>query len=144
MGPVDVSTNLLEIPAPPDTVGPKPKERVIYMYRAQSDADYPLENVNAADLLGVLWYLHNEIVPYCPRKYDITRILRLKVTLRNPMMPYVAFDFGQCTMPLWAIVARAWFRCWVPERCIWRRLGQGTGWAAWTLVLPARSLPLSK
>jgi hypothetical protein len=97
--PVDVSTNLLEIPPPPDPVGPKPKERVIYMYRAQSDVDYPIENVNAADLVGVLWYLHNEVVPYCPRKYDITRILRLKVTIRNPMMPYVAFDFGQCTMP---------------------------------------------
>jgi len=97
--PVKVSTTLLEIPPPPDPVGPKPKERVVYMYRAQSDAEYPLENVNAADLLGVLWYLHNEVVPYCPRKYDITRILRLKVTLRNPMMPYVAFDYGQCTMP---------------------------------------------
>jgi len=97
--PAQVSSNLLEIPPPPKPKGLKPKERVIYMYRAQSDANYPVENVNAADLMGVLWYLHNEVVPYCPRKYSITRILRLKVTLRNPMMPYVAFDYGQCTMP---------------------------------------------
>jgi len=96
--PAKVSSDLLEIPPPLNPLGPKPRERVIFMYRAQSDADYPIENVNAADLMGVLWYLHNEVVPYCPRKYGITRILRLKVTLRNPMMPYVAFDYGQCTM----------------------------------------------
>jgi len=71
----------------------------MYMYRAQSDADYPMENVNAADLLGVLWYLHNEVVWMCPRKYSVTRVRRLRVTLRNKLAPYVAFDSGRCTVP---------------------------------------------
>jgi len=69
------------------------------MYRAQSDVDYALENVNTADLAGLLWYLHNEVVTMCPRKYNITRVLRLKVTLFRPIIPYVAFDMGRCTVP---------------------------------------------
>merc|ERR1712050_274241 len=54
-----------------------------YMYRAQSDEAYPMENVNTGNLAGVLWYLHNEIVQSTPRKYDVTRVLRLKVTMKN-------------------------------------------------------------
>jgi len=69
------------------------------MYRAQSDENYPMQNVNTADLAGVLWYLHNEVVTLCPRKYNITRILRLKVTVKLPTIGYVAFDSGQCTVP---------------------------------------------
>jgi len=69
-----------------------------YAYRAQSDATYPLENVNAADLGGVLWYLQNEVLTMCPRKFDITRILRFKVTARWPYLPYVAFDSARCTV----------------------------------------------
>lgn len=79
------------------------------MYRAQSDADYALENVNAADLVGVLMYLHKEVVTTCPRKYGITRIRRFKVSVmptrelfereRRHWGPFVAFDFGKCTVP---------------------------------------------
>jgi len=69
------------------------------MYRAQSDANYPVQNVNAADLAGVLWYLHNEVVHMCPRKYSITRVLRLRVAVRRPMTGYMAFDMGKCTVP---------------------------------------------
>lgn len=78
-----------------------------YMYRAQSDAEYTMENINAADLSGVLWYLHNEIVVSTPRKYGVKRILRLRVTMLNTMAvyqatrgqfgPFVAFDRGKCT-----------------------------------------------
>lgn len=68
-----------------------------YMYRAQDDANYTLENVNTADLAGVLWYLHNEVMVLCPRKYSIVRVRRLKVTALKPFAPFVAFDKGRCT-----------------------------------------------
>lgn len=86
-----------------------------YMYRAQSDAEYDLVNINAANLAGVLLYLHNEVVQAkggnCTRHYDITRILRFKVTMMTTMeifgpgpqhfnfMPYVAIDRCSCTVP---------------------------------------------
>merc|ERR1712161_120540 len=72
--------------------------RTMYMYRAQSDSEYPMENVNMADLPGVLWYLHHEVVTMCPRKNDITRILRMKVTLQH-FVSYVAMDNSMCTTP---------------------------------------------
>merc|ERR1711933_472102 len=65
---------------PPDT---GPKEMIFYVYRAQSAANYPLENINAADLAGVMWYLHNEVIPATPRKYHIDRIRRFKITVKN-------------------------------------------------------------
>lgn len=80
-----------------------------YMYRAQGAATYPLRNVDMADLPGVLWYLHDEVVTTCPRKNGITRILRRKLTVMNTQElyddrrtqfgPFVAFDKGQCTVP---------------------------------------------
>lgn len=83
--------------------------RSFYAYRAQNDANYPNENVNAADMAGVLWYLHHEVVNECPRKFGVTRIRRLKVTMKNTCElwnqektqfgPYVAFDTAQCTVP---------------------------------------------
>lgn len=77
-----------------------------YMYRAQSDNDYDFENVNAANLAGLLWYLEHEVVfPQCPRHYNITRILRFKVSIKTPVLfqhnfsRFWAFDQGMCTSP---------------------------------------------
>jgi len=81
-----------------------------YMYRATSDENYPIENVNAANLPGVLRYLHDEVVITCPRKHDITKIRRLKVTMYNTQDlhkipphaqfgPYAAFEEGRCRVP---------------------------------------------
>jgi len=80
-----------------------------YVYRGQSDKNYPIENVNVASIAGVMWYLANEIVPdNCMRRFDITRIIRLKLTYR-PTPEIIAkgshfgvryaFDSGQCTGP---------------------------------------------
>lgn len=94
-----------------DTPWVSRKEFSFYMYRAQSTADFPLENVDAANLAGVMWYLHNEIVPSVAphRKYNITRILRFRITMkttwefynvhRRQFGGFVAFDSGRCTVP---------------------------------------------
>merc|ERR1712232_818930 len=84
-----------------------PSLMTFYMYRAQGVEDYAPENVNMADLAGVLWYLHREVVSSVPRKFHITRILRFKVTMKNTQElydahpkqfgPYVAFDDGSAT-----------------------------------------------
>lgn len=84
------------------------REMTFYMYRAESDKDYPLESMDAADLAGVLWYLHNEVVVTTPRQNGITRILRFKVTIKNTMElyekfhsqfgPFVTFNRGQCML----------------------------------------------
>jgi len=74
--------------------------QTFYVFRAQSDSKYPLENVNVGDMRGVLWYLHNEVVSMCPRKYGITRIMRWKLTVKKgEMINFVAFDHGACTVP---------------------------------------------
>jgi len=94
----------LEMPAK-DGCGTK--EFTFYLYRAQDDHNYGRdENVNAANLAGVLWYLHHEVVMTCPRKFGITRLRRLLVTMRNTcdlykdtksqFGPYSAFDSGRC------------------------------------------------
>jgi hypothetical protein len=86
-----------------------PCKRTFYMYRAQSDVDYPMENINGGNLPGVMWYLHNEVVVSVPRKYDVTRVLRLKVTMTttqawwnshfSQFAPFMAFDGARCTVP---------------------------------------------
>mmetsp|Transcript_97589 Transcript_97589/g.254485 ORF Transcript_97589/g.254485 Transcript_97589/m.254485 type:complete len:480 (+) Transcript_97589:702-2141(+) len=86
-----------------------PEEVDFYVYRAQSEAHYPLENVNAADLAGALWYLHHEVVPATPRKYHIDRIRRYRVRSRptrefwnvhhSNFGPFFAYDGGRCTTP---------------------------------------------
>lgn len=79
-----------------------------YMYRAISDEKYEPVNVNAANLAGVLWYLHHEVVVQAPRKFNIARIARFKVSMRatTPLLQMgmhfgvrFAFDRGQATGP---------------------------------------------
>mmetsp|Transcript_143536 Transcript_143536/g.202958 ORF Transcript_143536/g.202958 Transcript_143536/m.202958 type:complete len:575 (-) Transcript_143536:50-1774(-) len=83
-----------------------------YVYRAQGATTYPPENVNVADLAGVMWYLHNEIVGRADwgykRKFNITRIIRYKMQTKatQPLIDRgmnfgvrFAFDSGQCTGP---------------------------------------------
>jgi hypothetical protein len=87
-----------------------------YMYRAQSDKAYPPLNTNTATLGGVLWYLHNEVVCHCPRRFDITRILRYKVTYK-PTQPLIdtgrhfgvrySFDSGKSSGP-WEAQGDTW------------------------------------
>lgn len=81
-----------------------------YVYRAQSADAYKLENINAADLAGAMWYLHNEVVVSTPRKYKIDRIKRFKITLKNTeefwnvhhrnFGAFLAFDAARCTTPI--------------------------------------------
>lgn len=87
-------------------------EMFFYMYRAQSDNNYIMSNIDMADLAGVMYYLHNEIVKNNltegVRMNGITRILRFLVTMRpspelasqmKVFMPFVAFDEGRCSVP---------------------------------------------
>lgn len=79
-----------------------------YVYRAQQAGKqkYKDQNINAANLAGVLWYLHHEVVMECPRKFGIEKIRRMKVTMQNTcdlyndtktqFGPYSAFDTGKC------------------------------------------------
>jgi hypothetical protein len=82
------------------------KRFTFYLYRASGPQTFKDENINAANLAGVLWYLHHEVVMVCPRKFGITHLRRLKVTMRNTcdlfnetrtqFGPYSAFDSGRC------------------------------------------------
>eukprot|EP00928_Gymnodinium_smaydae_P063633 TRINITY_DN47153_c0_g1_i1.p1 TRINITY_DN47153_c0_g1~~TRINITY_DN47153_c0_g1_i1.p1 ORF type:complete len:747 (+),score=125.56 TRINITY_DN47153_c0_g1_i1:91-2241(+) len=88
-----------------------PTPFTFYMYHASSGASPTNdgENTNMASLAGVLWYLHNEILVSCPRRYNISKIKRFRVTMKPTQQlyfatkrnfgPYSAFDYGKCTAP---------------------------------------------
>jgi len=80
-----------------------------YMYRAQSNTSYPLENVNAGNLAGTMWYIQNEIVSGkwgSTDRFGVSVIKRFLVKMRatQPLVSKkmnfglrVAFDSGKCT-----------------------------------------------
>lgn len=79
-----------------------------YMYRSTHDEEYALENANLANIAGSLWYLHNEVVISCPRKFDITRVKRYLITMKGTkalfegpkhyqFSQFTQFDQGKCT-----------------------------------------------
>jgi len=81
-----------------------------YVYRAQPDKHYPLENVNPSNLPGVMWYLHNDIIAssYGRQATGITHIFRYKVWSKSTTPLYklgmnygalFAFNAGQCIGP---------------------------------------------
>jgi len=89
---------------------PRPPLMTFYFYRAKTAAEYEDTNVNGANLPGVMWYLHNEVIrSSCPRKFGITRVLRYKLTMRptkdlyklqhNNFDLFRQFDKGRCTHP---------------------------------------------
>jgi hypothetical protein len=107
---VAVAARVAHATATTDPAPQHPKELTFYMYRATSKFAPPLENVNAADLAGVMLYLHREVVIATPRKFGIDRIRRYRVTVRNTqeffnvhhssLGAYLAFEGGRCTSPL--------------------------------------------
>lgn len=98
----------------------QPKQMTFYMYRASRSVSYHPENIDLASAAGVLFYLHNEVARVScdprpgrtgsfQRHYDISRVIRYKVTAKNTMQvfqkdgkqrqfgKFVQFDSGQCT-----------------------------------------------
>lgn len=97
-----------------------PTLMTFYQYRAQSGVipkDRLWENMNLANLGGVMFYLHNEVVDkdgemmdesgHKTTKFQVDRILRFKVTMRNSdalwkkfrsqFGQFIQFDYGQAT-----------------------------------------------
>lgn len=79
-----------------------------YMYRVSNNETYKPNGVNMANLEGDLWYLHNEVVHSCPRKFNMSRLQRFKITYRSTAElnaqgrqfdAFVAFDKAKCTVP---------------------------------------------
>ncbi|CAJ1441563.1 unnamed protein product [Effrenium voratum] len=79
-----------------------------YVYRAASENDDFVENINVGNLAGTLWYLHNEVVWVRPRKFNIDKIIRYKITTKatTPLKELgmnfgvrFSFDTAMCTGP---------------------------------------------
>lgn len=99
------------------------KVREVYMYRATKDpqkSPYVLENVDMADLVGAMKYVHSEVIAEHTiadfdrklRKYSIDTIGRWRILFQNPGVitgmnqapmifadfgPFITFDYGQAT-----------------------------------------------
>jgi len=81
-------------------------KQAFYVYHDEADTDDGFENINAGDLPGLLWHLHTKVVVTCPRKFGITRVRRIKITMQNTydlyndsqtqFGPYLAFWHQKC------------------------------------------------
>mmetsp|Transcript_59663 Transcript_59663/g.106050 ORF Transcript_59663/g.106050 Transcript_59663/m.106050 type:complete len:480 (-) Transcript_59663:68-1507(-) len=77
-----------------------------YMYKAVGPSGLQARrSTGMSSLTGLLWYLHNEIITHCPRKYGIDRIQRFLVKAKAPAKlystgynfdSYVVFEHGKC------------------------------------------------
>lgn len=81
-----------------------------YGYRAARDGLYPFEQgITMANLPGLMWYLHNQVVTDCPRRFNVHRILRYRVTMKATVALYsqtkrnfdtfVPFEKSKCVDP---------------------------------------------
>lgn len=103
---------------PPYTPAPKPEPLgpllTFEVYRAQSDSEYQLQDTNAANLAGILWYLQHEVVAKVPNTsagqsiLGNLKIVRYNVKYRPPgtlaqagmnFGVRFAYSNGQCTGP---------------------------------------------
>ncbi|CAK9027193.1 Carbohydrate-binding domain-containing protein C2E1P3.05c [Durusdinium trenchii] len=80
-----------------------------YVYRASSEEGSDLlDNINVGNLAGTLWYLQNEVVFVRPRKFNISKIVRYKISTKSTTPLYdlgmnfgvrFAYDSAQCDGP---------------------------------------------
>mmetsp|Transcript_132333 Transcript_132333/g.295948 ORF Transcript_132333/g.295948 Transcript_132333/m.295948 type:complete len:497 (+) Transcript_132333:108-1598(+) len=100
----------------------EPPLMTFYAYRSVDDTNIPLnEGLNMASIGGAMFYLHNEVIGHCPRKFGVTRILRYLITMKatpelyqdvtNPTWGgkprggkrdfglFLQFDSAKCTNP---------------------------------------------
>jgi len=89
-----------------DSVVEARKVHTFYLYRAMNDYTYPIGNENMGNLPGVMWYLSNEVMPRCPKRYNIQRIKRIKVHYKATSELFdrgmnfgvrYSYDAGKCT-----------------------------------------------
>eukprot|EP00435_Cladocopium_sp_Y103_P057437 s332_g19.t1 len=82
-------------------------ELTFYVYRASSDeGDKYLDNINVGNLAGTLWYIHNEVVFERPRKFNISKLIRIHTKATQPLIDLgmnfgarFAYDSAQCAGP---------------------------------------------
>jgi len=99
-----------ETPPPTSTTTAPLQEaptHTFYLFRAQNDEDkFAFGNVNVANLPGVMWYLNNEVMPRCPKRYGISRIRRYEITMKTTPELFArgmnfgvrySYDAGKCT-----------------------------------------------
>jgi len=102
-----------------------PPRLTFYVYRAQDGQNYEIENNNLGNLAGVMWYLHHEVVPHCPRHHGISRILRYRVTMKPSLEVFTAAAYKPLFAPF---VAMDTCRCTTPDcPALWQKYGYAPG-----------------